>query len=209
MHYPLDFHVVGIESGKTSSLSFGRSFMATVGAVCDLKKNKMCLINVDEIVFYDPIEKMKSEEFISCIEMFEDTAPTADSNREPAKPGLASVDIQISASVETQASKLIDTKPMALVDTLRISEHTETEKSKSGGRTRKRKNKNKKNIDADFLSLVSSQCQEGSLEYRVHCRRGPGPFTMVRMLCDPELRDKGEASARAFVNINKMRKRDT
>ena len=67
------------------------------GAVCDLKKNKMCLINVDEAVFYDPVEKKKSEEFISSIEMFEDLAPPANSNREPAKPASPSVDIQPSA----------------------------------------------------------------------------------------------------------------
>ncbi|KAF2612198.1 hypothetical protein F2Q70_00011227 [Brassica cretica] len=140
--------------------------------------------------------------------MFEDPAPTADSNREPAKPGLASVDIQISASVDTQLLESIDTKLSALVDTLQISEQAETEKSKSGGKTRKRKKK--KNVDADFLSLVPSQFQEGSLEYIVRCRGGPEPFTKIRVLCDSELRLKGEASPRAFVNnINKMRKRDT
>ncbi|KAF2573345.1 hypothetical protein F2Q70_00004306 [Brassica cretica] len=65
---PVDFHVVEIKSGKTSSRLFGRAFMATMGAVCDLKRNKMCLTNVDERVFYDHVEKKKSEEFISCIE---------------------------------------------------------------------------------------------------------------------------------------------
>ncbi|KAF2579696.1 hypothetical protein F2Q68_00004359 [Brassica cretica] len=124
-------------------------------------------------------------------------APTADSNREPAKPGLASVDIQISASVDTQLLESIDTKLSALVDTLQISEQAETEKSKSGGKTRKRKKK--KNVDADFLSLVPSQFQEGSLEYIVRCRGGPEPFTKIRVLCDSELRLKGEASPRAFI----------
>ena len=75
---PVDFHVVEIKSGKTSSLVFGRAFMATVGAVCDLKKNKMCLTNVEKRVFYDHVDKKKSEEFISCIEMFEDPTPTSD-----------------------------------------------------------------------------------------------------------------------------------
>ena len=94
--------------------------------------------------------------------------------------------------------------------TLRISEKPETEKSKSGGRTRNRKKKKKRNVDADTLSLVPLQCQEGSLEYRVRCRGGSEPFTKVRVLCDPELREKGEVSARDFINcINKMRKRDT
>ncbi|XP_013639557.1 PREDICTED: uncharacterized protein LOC106344793 [Brassica oleracea var. oleracea] len=57
----VDFHAVDIKLGETSSLLFGRAFMATVGAVCDLKRNKMCLTNVDETVFYDPMEKKKSE----------------------------------------------------------------------------------------------------------------------------------------------------
>ncbi|KAF2558228.1 hypothetical protein F2Q68_00017137 [Brassica cretica] len=82
----VDFHAADIKSGKTSPLLFGRAFMATEGTVCDLKKNKMCLINVDETVFYEPVEKKKSKEFISCIEMFEDLAPPADSNHESAKP---------------------------------------------------------------------------------------------------------------------------
>ena len=56
---PLDFHAVDIKSGKISSLLFGRAFMATVGAVCDLKRNKMCLTIVDETVFYDPMEKKR------------------------------------------------------------------------------------------------------------------------------------------------------
>ncbi|XP_013616686.1 PREDICTED: uncharacterized protein LOC106323063 [Brassica oleracea var. oleracea] len=69
---PVEFHAMDIKSGKTSPLLFGRAFMVTVGAVCDLKRNKMCLTNIDETVFYDPMEKKKSEELISCIEMFED-----------------------------------------------------------------------------------------------------------------------------------------
>ena len=72
--------------------------MATVGAVCDLKRNKMCLTNVDGAVFYDPMEKKKSEELISCIEMFEDPGPTADFNREPAIPESASIAIKVAAS---------------------------------------------------------------------------------------------------------------
>ncbi|KAG5398188.1 hypothetical protein IGI04_020002 [Brassica rapa subsp. trilocularis] len=198
-----DFHVVDNKSGKTSLLPFGRAFMATVGggaggggggggggAICDLKKNKMCLINVDEIVFYDPVEKKKSEEFISCIEMFEDIAPPANSNREPAKPASPS----LSASVNT----------------LQISKQTGTKKSKSGGRTKKMKKKKKWNEDSDFMSLVPSQCKEESLEYRVRCRGGPELFTKVRVLCYSKLRLNGQASARTFVsNINKMRKRYT
>ncbi|KAF3596759.1 hypothetical protein DY000_02021306 [Brassica cretica] len=172
------------------------------------------------------MEKKKSEELISCIEMFEDPGPTADFNREPAIPESASIDIKVAASVDFQSSESIDNKPSesnycqtsesidmklsASVDTLRLSEQPETEKSKFGGRKKNRKKKKKRNADADSLSVVPLQCQEGSLEYRVRCREGSESFTKVRLLCDPELREKGEVSARAFINcINKMRKRDT
>ncbi|KAF3545268.1 hypothetical protein DY000_02006289 [Brassica cretica] len=219
---PVDFHVVKSKSGQISSLLFGRAFMATVGEVCDLKKNRMCLTNVDETVFYDPVEKKKGEKFIACIEMFEDPGPTADFIREPAIPESALVDIRVAESVDfqssesignkpsesddSQSSESIDTKLSASVDTLRLSEQPETEKSKSGGRNKNRKKKKKRNADADSQSVVPLQCQESSLEYRVRCKGGSESFTKVRVLCDPELRDRGEASARAFINcINKMR----
>ncbi|XP_013668651.1 uncharacterized protein LOC106372945 [Brassica napus] len=108
---PVDFHVVKSKSGQISTLLFGRAFMATVGAVCDLKKNRMCLTNVDETVFYDPVEKKKGEKFISCIEMFEDPGPIADLNHEPAIAESASVDIRVAASVDFQSSESIDNKP--------------------------------------------------------------------------------------------------
>ncbi|KAF2536718.1 hypothetical protein F2Q68_00021159 [Brassica cretica] len=139
------------------------------------------------------MEKKKSEELISCIEMFEDPGPTADFNREPAIPESASVDIKVAASVDfqssesidnkpselddSQSSESIDTKPSTSVNTLRLSEQPETEKSKSGVRTKNRKKKKKRNVDANFLPLVPLQCQEGSLEYRVRCRGGSEPFT--------------------------------
>lgn len=62
---PVDFHVLQIKSGWKSSLPLVRAFMATMGAVCDLKKNKMCLTNVDKSVFNDHVEKNNREEFIS------------------------------------------------------------------------------------------------------------------------------------------------
>ncbi|XP_056851564.1 uncharacterized protein LOC130500648 [Raphanus sativus] len=102
---PVDFHVVEFKSDNTSSLLFGRVFLTTVGAVCDLKKNKMCLTNVDETIFYDTVEKKKSKEFISCIEMFEVPAPTTNAIREPAKPGPASIDIQFLLSKDPRLSK--------------------------------------------------------------------------------------------------------
>ncbi|KAF3529361.1 hypothetical protein DY000_02040076 [Brassica cretica] len=124
------------------------------------------------------------------------------------KPESASVDIRIAASVDYQPSESIDNQPSASdnfqssesivaklsasIDALRVLEQSESEKSKFGGTTRNRKKKKKRNADADFLSVVPLQCQEGSLEYRVRCRGGHEPFTKFRVLCDPELGEKGE-----------------
>ena len=66
------------------------------------------------------------------------------------------------------------------------------------------------NADAYSLSVVPLQFQKGSLENRVRCKGASEPFTKDRVLCDPELREKGEVYARAFINyIKKMRNRDT
>ncbi|KAG5375818.1 hypothetical protein IGI04_040414, partial [Brassica rapa subsp. trilocularis] len=53
---PVDFHVLDIELNWNSSLLLGRSFRATVGAVCDMNKNKLCLTLIDLNIYYDPIQ---------------------------------------------------------------------------------------------------------------------------------------------------------
>ncbi|KAF3587733.1 hypothetical protein F2Q69_00029150 [Brassica cretica] len=52
---PVDFHVLGIELNWNSSLLLVRSFLATVGTVCDMNKNKLCLTLIDPNIHYDPI----------------------------------------------------------------------------------------------------------------------------------------------------------
>ncbi|KAG5397586.1 hypothetical protein IGI04_019400 [Brassica rapa subsp. trilocularis] len=52
---PVDFHVLDIKLNWNSSLLLGRSFLATVGAVCDMNKNKLCLTLIDPNIHYDPI----------------------------------------------------------------------------------------------------------------------------------------------------------
>ena len=39
----VDFHVLDIKLNWNSSLLLGRAFMATVGAVCDMQTNKLCV----------------------------------------------------------------------------------------------------------------------------------------------------------------------
>ncbi|WZY99104.1 hypothetical protein YC2023_071433 [Brassica napus] len=56
---PVDFHVLDIKLNWNFSLLLGRYFLATVGAVCDMNKNKLCLTLIDPNIHYDPIQPKK------------------------------------------------------------------------------------------------------------------------------------------------------
>uniref|UniRef100_A0A0D3ASP9 Uncharacterized protein n=1 Tax=Brassica oleracea var. oleracea TaxID=109376 RepID=A0A0D3ASP9_BRAOL len=51
----VDFHVLDIKLNWNSSLLLGRAFLATVGAVCDMNTNRLCLTLIDPDVQYDPV----------------------------------------------------------------------------------------------------------------------------------------------------------
>ena len=56
---PVDFHVLDIKLNWNSSLFLGRAFMSTVGAVCNLQSNQLCLTLIDPHTHYDliPVKK--------------------------------------------------------------------------------------------------------------------------------------------------------
>ncbi|KAF3555413.1 hypothetical protein F2Q69_00013579 [Brassica cretica] len=56
---PVDFHVLDIKLNWNSSLLPGIAFMATVGAVCYMQTNKLCLTLIDPAVYYDPVRVVK------------------------------------------------------------------------------------------------------------------------------------------------------
>ncbi|KAF2542742.1 hypothetical protein F2Q68_00030987 [Brassica cretica] len=55
---PIDFHIQDIKLNLNSSLLLGRAFMGTVGAVCNMQTNQLCLTLVDPNVYYDPDAKV-------------------------------------------------------------------------------------------------------------------------------------------------------
>ncbi|KAF3509956.1 hypothetical protein F2Q69_00006572 [Brassica cretica] len=57
----VDFHVMDINLNWNSSLLLGRAFMATVGPVCDMQANKLCLTLIDPTVYYDPMRVVKQQ----------------------------------------------------------------------------------------------------------------------------------------------------
>ncbi|KAF2590494.1 hypothetical protein F2Q70_00038929 [Brassica cretica] len=58
---PVDFHVLDIKLNWNSSLLPGRAFLSTVGAVCNMQTNQLCLTLIDPHVHYDPIQVMKPQ----------------------------------------------------------------------------------------------------------------------------------------------------
>ena len=78
---PVDFHVLENKQNKIHSLNLGRAFMATVGAVCNMQTNQLCLTLINPDVYYDPVRVGKPQasdtgvntEFIAaCHSDFED-----------------------------------------------------------------------------------------------------------------------------------------
>ena len=56
---PVDFHVLDIKLNWNSSLLLGRAFLATVGAVCDMNTNRLCLTLIDPDVHYDLVRVVR------------------------------------------------------------------------------------------------------------------------------------------------------
>ena len=56
---PVDFHVLDVKLNWNSSLLLGRAFLSTVGAVCNMQTNQLCLTLLDPHVYYDPIPVIK------------------------------------------------------------------------------------------------------------------------------------------------------
>ncbi|KAF2587877.1 hypothetical protein F2Q70_00038562 [Brassica cretica] len=52
---PVDFHVLDNKLNMNSSLLLGRAFMATVGAVCNMQTNQLCITMINLDVYYDPV----------------------------------------------------------------------------------------------------------------------------------------------------------
>uniref|UniRef100_M4F1F6 Uncharacterized protein n=2 Tax=Brassica campestris TaxID=3711 RepID=M4F1F6_BRACM len=52
---PVDFHVLENKQNKNHSLLLRRAFMATVGTVCNMQTNQLCLTLINSDVHYDPV----------------------------------------------------------------------------------------------------------------------------------------------------------
>ncbi|KAF2554469.1 hypothetical protein F2Q68_00015572 [Brassica cretica] len=57
----VDFHVLDIKLNWNSSLLLRRAFLSSVGAVCNMKTNQLCLTLIDPHDYYDPIPVIKPQ----------------------------------------------------------------------------------------------------------------------------------------------------
>ncbi|KAG5400277.1 hypothetical protein IGI04_014884 [Brassica rapa subsp. trilocularis] len=101
---PVDFHVLDIELNWNSSLLLGRSFLATVGAVCDMNNNKLCLTLIDPNIHNNPIQpKTKVINYV-------------DYRKELGFIGACHCGAEYESEYETEYSESIDTPTFPSID---------------------------------------------------------------------------------------------
>ncbi|KAG5388773.1 hypothetical protein IGI04_030314 [Brassica rapa subsp. trilocularis] len=99
-----DFHVLDIELNWNSSLLLGRSFLATVGAVCYMNKNKLCLTLIDPNIHYDPIRPKRN------------VINSVDYGKELGFIGACHCGAEYESEYETEYSESIDTPTFPSID---------------------------------------------------------------------------------------------
>ncbi|KAF3583562.1 hypothetical protein F2Q69_00029337 [Brassica cretica] len=104
---PVDFHVLDIKLNWNFSLLLGRAFLSTVGAVCNLQTNHLCLTLIDPNTHYDHIPVKKPQM----------------SSRRINDPGIiaachcgAEYETEYSASIETYTATSIDSGHQKSID---------------------------------------------------------------------------------------------
>ncbi|KAF3505368.1 hypothetical protein F2Q69_00041718 [Brassica cretica] len=105
---PVDFHVLEIKLNWNSSLLLGRAFLLTVGAVCNLQTNQLCLTLIDPHAHYNPIPDKKPQ---TTPKRFNDPGIIA------ACHFGAEYEIEYSASIETHTATSIDIAHQKSTDT--------------------------------------------------------------------------------------------
>ncbi|KAF3538780.1 hypothetical protein F2Q69_00023108 [Brassica cretica] len=110
---PVDFHLLDIKLNWNSSLLLGRAFLSTVGAVCNLQTNQLCLTLINPNAHNDHIPVKKPQ-----------TIP-----RRINDAGIIAA-CHYGAEYEYDYSKSIDTHPVTSIDTSH-PKSTDVEEEKS------------------------------------------------------------------------------
>ncbi|KAF2590066.1 hypothetical protein F2Q70_00040495 [Brassica cretica] len=113
---PVDFHLLDIKLNWNSSLLLGRAFLSTVGAVCNLQTNQLCLTLIDPNAHYDPILVKKPKTIPRRINDAGIIA-ACHCGAEYVSDYSKSIDTHPVTSIDTSHPKLTDVKEEKSVDT--------------------------------------------------------------------------------------------
>ncbi|KAF2559262.1 hypothetical protein F2Q68_00015116 [Brassica cretica] len=108
---PVDFHVLENKMNMNHSLLLGRVFMATVGAVCNMQTNQLCLTLISCDVYYDPIRIDKPQTSNTRVDACFIAACYYEFEAEYQREYEASIDSKIQPSIDGAIQPMIDNHP--------------------------------------------------------------------------------------------------
>ena len=108
---PVDFHVLENKMNMNHSLLLGRVFMATVGAVCNMQTNQLCLTLISSDVYYDPIRIDKPQTSNTRVDTCFIAACYYEFEAEYQREYEASIDSKIQPSIDVAIQPMIDNHP--------------------------------------------------------------------------------------------------
>ncbi|XP_013624350.1 PREDICTED: uncharacterized protein LOC106330430 [Brassica oleracea var. oleracea] len=169
-----EFQVVEMSKDHEMPLIFGRSFMATVGAVVDMPNKRVSFSNITKKVFYKTVPTRSQIRYASCISVVSGEQLEIVAKKELGKKG--------------EIKEVLDGDP-----------HTDTKKL--SGNARVNEKVQKKRVKGDpMMTLIPRLCDEKSIEYEVKCKDTSKPFSKVRVILTHELKDKGEATVKGLLS---------
>ncbi|KAF3537124.1 hypothetical protein F2Q69_00019419 [Brassica cretica] len=148
-----EFQVVEMSKDHEMPLIFGRSFMATVGAVVDMPNKRVYFSNINKKVFYKAVPTRSQIRYVSCISVVSGEQLDIVPKREFGKKG--------------EIKEVLDGDP-----------HTDTKKL--SGNAKVNEKVQKKRVKGDpMMTLIPRLCDEKSIEYEVKCKGTSKPFSKL------------------------------
>ncbi|KAF2570514.1 hypothetical protein F2Q70_00001536 [Brassica cretica] len=170
----IEYEVVEMSKDHEMPLIFGRSFMATVGAVVDMPNKRVSFSNINKKVFYKAVPTRSKIRYASCISVVSGEQLEIVAKKELGKKG--------------EIKAVLDGDP-----------HTDTKKL--SGNARVKEKVQKKMVKGDpMMTLIPRKYDEKSIEYEVKCKGTSKPFSKVRVILTHELREKGEAVVKGLLS---------
>ncbi|KAF2614046.1 hypothetical protein F2Q70_00011631 [Brassica cretica] len=157
------------------SLIFGRSFMATVGAIIDLPNKRVSFSNINKKIFYKAVPTRSQIRYASCISVV-----SGEQLKKFPKKELGD---------KSEIKEVLDG-----------DSHTNTKELSVNAKV-KEKFQKKRVKGWPTMTLISEKCDEKSIEYEVKCKDTSKPFSKVRAILTHELKEKGEAALSYSVTL--------